>query len=500
MISTHPTPIPCVLYARKSSEQEDRQILSIDSQIRELHEYAARTSLVVAEVLVEAASAKSPGRPIFNELVARIGRGRVKTILAWHPDRLSRNALDAARLIDLMDRELLHEIHTPSQVFRATPSDKFFLTFHWGQAKLENDNKSVNVKRGLTEKARRGARPSPAPVGYLNDPLKPKGQKVIFLDPERGPFVRRMFEAVLQGVPPREVLRRMNEDWGFRTRAGRPLSRSAFYRLLTRPFYAGKFEYPQGSGTWHEGSHPAIISVAEFERVQLLLRQQGRPRSQEVLRFRYTGLFTCGECGAAITAEEKHKLLRDGTRRRYVYYHCTKRVNPACTQRSIEEQALDQEIVSILAGLSTTEAFADWGRECVKLLAAQERIGTKESIIQLRRTIRSAENRLDGLVDMRAAGEISSERFTQKRDKVEGELASLRQHLVRAEAEPPIWSDWDGQVRDLAKDATARFESGSPEVKAEIIRRLSGNRVLHEKQLGMAVDPVFRAADATVGV
>ncbi|MDP2314889.1 MAG: recombinase family protein [Pseudomonadota bacterium] len=482
----------CVLYVRKSSEQEDRQVLSLDSQVREMREYATRAGLIIAETLVEAASAKRPGRPVFEQLVGKISRGSVRAVLAWHPDRLSRNALDAARLVDLMDQGKLAEIHTPSQVFRATPTDKFFLTFHWGQAKLENDNKSVNVKRGLNEKARRGARPSPAPTGYLNDPLKPKGQKAVLLDPDRAPLVRRMFDLVLAGTPPAEVRRRANDEWGFRTRHGRPLSRSCFYLMLSRPFYAGEFEYPEGSGIWHKGSHPPILTLGEFDRIKKLLATEGRPRSGKRHEFAYAGLLSCGSCGAAVTAEEKHKRLRTGDIRRYVYYHCTKRKDPECTERGVEEAALEGEMQRVMKGLTVHADFAAWALACLEDLAAQE--GSSDRIAQesLRRTIAAGEKRLDGLLDMRAAGEITPDLFARKSSTVERELARLREQHAKNEANPVSWLALAKGKLALAQDAVARFQTATPKAKAEMLRNLGSNRQLLAKRLEITLDPVVR--------
>ena len=80
------------LYARKSTDVEDKQVLSIEAQITELRAYAKQENLDVVEELIEKQSAKIPGRPIFEKMLERIERGEVNGILAWHPDRLARNS------------------------------------------------------------------------------------------------------------------------------------------------------------------------------------------------------------------------------------------------------------------------------------------------------------------------------------------------------------------------------------------------------------------------
>ena len=197
-----PTTIPqevkvkYVLYARKSSESEERQILSVDSQIKEMLQLAERDGLLIVDIRRESHSAKDSGqRPVFNEIVKDIRSGRYTGILTWAPDRLSRNAGDLGSLVDLMDQKLLFEIKTYGQHFTNSPNEKFLLMILCSQAKLENDNKSVNVKRGLRMRCEMGLWPAPAMTGYLNEKrIDRKGY--VMIDPDRAPIVKQMFEKV----------------------------------------------------------------------------------------------------------------------------------------------------------------------------------------------------------------------------------------------------------------------------------------------------------------
>ncbi|HAO64524.1 TPA: hypothetical protein DCQ44_00915, partial [Candidatus Taylorbacteria bacterium] len=117
-----------VLYARKSTESEEKQVLSIDSQVKEMLALAERDSLEIVEIRREAHSAKDSGqRPVFKELLEDIRRGRFNGILTWAPDRLSRNAGDLGSVVDLMDQKLLLEIRTYGQHFKNSPNEKFLL-------------------------------------------------------------------------------------------------------------------------------------------------------------------------------------------------------------------------------------------------------------------------------------------------------------------------------------------------------------------------------------
>jgi len=143
-------PLYYCLYARKSSESDEKQSMSIDSQIKEMTQIAKRENMNIVEVKQESHSAKDSGkRPVFNQMIEDIRQDKFNAILTWAPDRLSRNAGDLGSIVDLLDQQKLCEIKTYGQKFTNSPNEKFLLMILGSQAKLENDNKGINVKRGL---------------------------------------------------------------------------------------------------------------------------------------------------------------------------------------------------------------------------------------------------------------------------------------------------------------------------------------------------------------
>lgn len=335
------------LYARKSTESEERQILSIDSQIKEMLQLAEREKLDIVEIKRESHSAKTTGqRPIFNELLEDIKQGKFNGILTWAPDRISRNAGDLGAIVDLMDEKLLLKIRTYSQSFSDNPNEKFLLMILGSQAKLENDNRGINVKRGLRTRVEMGLWPGMAPMGYLNQKNIDKKCQVV-IDTDRAPIIKQIFEKVAyERYSGRKIFHWLKFDLNFKTRGNKTLTLSGIYRILNSPFYYGMFEYPRNSGNWYQGKHKPIIIQELFEKTQEQLQRAEKERNNR--EFAFTKLLTCVYCGSGVTGQEKYKTLKDGTTAKYIYYGCTRGKDKHCKNTYIREEELTLELLKII--------------------------------------------------------------------------------------------------------------------------------------------------------
>jgi hypothetical protein len=192
----------------------------------------------------------------------------------------------------MMDQGFIREIRTNGSRFTNSPSDKFMLMMLCSQAKLENDNKSINIKRGLKAKVEMDYRPNMSPLGYLHDKYSDKGTRRIHIDKVRAPIIRQAFEKVGDHAwTGRQIKRWFDENGRLTSRSGKNIALSSVYAILNNPFYTGRYEFPTKSGKWYRGRHDAIISEELFSRVKenLSLIPKGKNGSKE---FSFTRLFT----------------------------------------------------------------------------------------------------------------------------------------------------------------------------------------------------------------
>jgi site-specific DNA recombinase len=368
-------PLKYCLYARKSTESEERQVLSIDSQIKEMLDLAVRENMNVIEIKRESHSAKETGqRAVFNELIEDIRQNKFNCILTWAPDRISRNAGDLGKVVDLMDQGLLKEIRTHGQRFSNNPNEKFLLMILGSQAKLENDNRSINVKRGLKTRCEMGLWVGPAPLGYLNQNRMDRKCQVI-VDPLRAPAIKQIFEKVAhEKYSGRKLYHWLKHDLNFYTRGNKPITLSGIYRVLDNPFYYGVFERPKGSGNWYQGKHKPLITQELFEKAKAQLKRDNIQRESK--EFAFTKLITCGCCGSGISAEDKYKKLKDGTTAHYIYYGCSRARDRFCKNKYIREEDLIFELLKIMDKVDINELGMR-----VKLKAEVNRFNKFQSMI-----------------------------------------------------------------------------------------------------------------------
>ncbi len=412
-----------ILYVRKSSESEDRQVMSLDAQETEMMRIAKRDKLEIVEIIRESHSAKVTGqRPEFNRMIKGIQLGTYNAILTWAPDRISRNAGDLGMVIDLMDAGKLACVQTYSQMFINDPNSKFMFMMLGSQAKLENDQKSINVKRGNREKLKRGDWINGAPFGYLND----KATKKIILDPVRAPYVAKMFELYASGLHSYKQISSLLYEQGLRTKSNKRVYGGSIQRIVNRTFYYGVMET---GGKYYTGNHQPIISKTLFDRCQELAGIKTRPRAK-TKGFTLSGFIKCHSCGCAVTAEIKKD--------KYVYYHCTNGKG-GCIQKSFNasEQKLHDHIAKDMEKLRISEKMINIVYKAK--LEEMEQDGTyhNHALDTARKALESLTMRKSRLVDTFTTGDIDEALYREKLQIIENDSVNLKKQITDLEHSNP---------------------------------------------------------------
>jgi site-specific DNA recombinase len=478
-------PSTAVLYARKSTESEDRQILSIDSQISELKTLAQRRGIAVTEVLTESMSAKAPGRPVFGDLMRRVTRGEIGTILCWKLDRLARNHLDHGRVLQaLAERKVW--IVTHDRDYTEDGNDRFLGNFEFGMATKYIDDLRANVRRGNRARRERGWPNFRPPVGYMED----RATKTVVADPERFPLVRRMWDLLLaQTHRPSQILRMANEEWGFRTRkfprrGGVPMQLQHLYFVYSNPFYMGLIRLE--SGETHRGAFPAMVTPEEFDRAQLILGRPGRTRPSRH-EFTYAGLLRCLRCGGVLTPEEHIKP----SGKRYVYYRCRSRLNRhACTLPSLPEEVFEQAAAANLGRLKIPHESLDWMLENARRSYEGDAARRRAARDSLQNALNAAARESEVLLTLRLRGQVDDATFEARRVEIADRTARLQLQLERPEARPDDLIDRVERVLTFAANAAAAFSVSDGVRRRGIVQAVSSNwNVEGKKCLYVAKEP-----------
>jgi DNA invertase Pin-like site-specific DNA recombinase len=455
------------LYARKSTEDEERQVMSIEAQLVELEEYAKREKLEITERFIESKSAKKPGREIFNKMIAKINESNEAVgLLAWHPDRLARNSVDGGQIIYLIDTEKLSSLRFPTFWFEPTPQGLFMLQVAFGQSKYYSDNLSENVKRGIRQKLRRGEWTGFAPIGYVNNAKT----RNIEPDPTKARVIAKSFEEFAQGRHTLESLGERLKFLGVASKTGKRLCKGIVKHMLSNPIYTGLIVH---NGETYEGKFQPIISLTTFETVQKILKDRAKPRkSKKSHNFPFVGLLRCGECGAAITAQYAHGC--GGT---YRYYRCTKRLGP-CSQRYLREDLMAHQLKDLLSKVALCQNWTEKMRAQVDIWEKEQSESSKSFAQNLELKIKETDEKLDKLVNAFLDGTIEKETYLTKKDeliKTKTELLGKKRDFGRK------GDNWNEPLREWLNLACSAEKLASSEDFYEIkamIEKIGTNRRL----------------------
>lgn len=447
------------LYARKSTDVEDKQVLSIEAQLSELRALARKEKLEIVAEFVEKKSAKLPGRLVFNEMMARIQSGEAQGIVCWKIDRLARNPVDGGQVQWLLQNNTIQHIQTHDRAYY--PADNvLMMSVEFGMANQYIRDLSVNTKRGLREKARQGIYPSSAPLGYLNNPRT----KTIVVDRKKSPIIRKAFEMYAENKYRLEDIATFLHQNGISTRAtrrwssdgGKAHSKDQMTWMLSNPFYYGHFKY---SGEMYEGKHTPLIDKKLFDRVQEVLKLRGKKKALKNTPQAFCGLLSCATCDCSITAEKQ---------KGHVYYRCTRKKG-VCTEPYIREEVLDSQLSELLTQFVLPQ---DWVDGLNRMADADEKDATKiaaASVQDMRAKIGSLEAKIARLTDLFIEQDIDHGEYLERKRELMSEKRSLQEKSLLLERDAAVWlepmREWINQAQVLGEIANSK---DSPSKKSSL--------------------------------
>lgn len=421
-----------IAYCRKSTDEKDRQILSIEAQIAELTEFAKRDGLEILEFIEEAKTTKSPGREQFEKVLKLIEEGQAQGILSWHPDRLARNSIDGGKIIYLLDTGKLLDLKFPQFWFDNTPQGKFMLNIAFGQSKYYIDNLSENVKRGLRQKLRNGVYPGKAFWGYVNN----KELGTIEIDPVESKIIKKAFEVFAEGGKTFMDISRFLYKHGLIQKNGKLLKIDRIKEILSNKFYIGIILYV---GEYYDGKHKLFISKELFDRVQKQFKFTERSKPNNKHNLPFLGLMRCGECGASITGEKKFKFYKS-TRGKveYIYYRCTKKLKP-CSQRFIQEPELERQLRKVIDDVALPEKWAkDWYKwlERDEILEKQVK---EENLQKLDQELKTLDQKLNLLLDSYLDSVIDADTYKNKKNEIFDLKVKINEEITKIQDSGSSW-------------------------------------------------------------
>lgn len=495
-------------YLRKSSESEDKQMLSIDSQEDEGKRIATFYKLPqFVRIFRESKSAKKEFlRPEFSKMISMVKRGEIDSIVCWKLDRLARNMTEGGIIIDLISSGVIKAIITHDKVYYPT-DNVLLMAVEFGQGKQFVKDLSVNVKRGLQKKASMGIPSGVASLGFLNDKTEEKGNRNWKVDSPKLKTIKILFEMFLTGTYSAGKLHRYAVEVLKLTTVKRKRIGGAFitlsriYEILKDPIYAGFF-FQSDERYVLDKTLPRLITEDQHNKVKALLAKKNIPKAQrneatfagflrsekgefigqdvkfQVIcdckkKFSYLNKTHCPKCEKEIEQLEHPKYLT------FTYYYNVTRKKRQEGYKSIPEQKITENLLDFVDNnLSFSKEFADWSKKHITELKDKE---INDSIFekQIEATNKSEyESKKARLRQMLRDEQITGEEYKSDLKDLNGKYSN-----VGGENKTIDWYSKMNEVVDITLCIKDVFENGGMQAKRNMLSRISSNLVWDEENL-----------------
>ena len=335
----------CVAYMRVSTEKQAEEGNGLDSQRRDIENYCKKNELIVSDWYIDDGyTGANMDRPELQRLVNDCSRKRVKCVVAFKLDRLSRSMIDGLYLIERVfqpNNIIFKCVH--DSVSYDSPMEQAYTQMMAVFAQLDKNTMLLRMRGGMLERVKQGYWMGGGNTPYCYTYDKEKGYLVPI--PERKEQANKALDLFISG----------NSDVSIQKILGYP-SEHTTKMVLTSVVNIGMIPY---KGNVYQGLHEPIFDKDKFELAQELRKSRRTSKTSSCNQTNLlTGLCYCGICGCAMRYQKwthgKHKIYccsRDKNLN-YLPNH-----NPNCNN-SLEwageiEKQVEEQILKISLNLSS---------------------------------------------------------------------------------------------------------------------------------------------------
>lgn len=475
-----------IIYARVSTKEQAEEGYSLASQLRLLREYAEKNPLgeIVKEFIVPESASGRQERTTFKEMMSYCKQYGISHILCEKVDRITRNLQDAVLIDTWLQGNPERRVHFVKQNLVIHQNSKSYEKFQWDiyvvLSRQYSNNLSEETKKGLIEKAEEGWYPGPVKRGYIS--VGERGQKLWEIDRSESSeawFIAKAFDLYASGDHTTYSIRDQLFSQGWMTSSGKKIGKSSIHRLLQDPFYCGKFVW---NGQEYEGKHEPLITEELYDLVQKRLKRELKSGRYRKHCFIYTGLFRCGSCDSAITAE-----IQKG----HIYYRCT-HYKPCTERKFVREEIITRQILKAFNALTIQQPpLLEWFRFVLKDAHEAEKTYHAKVMSELNDKLERIKSRIDVLYDDKADQHINKELFAQKLKQYERQQTEVVKKIARHKESAIRYAKTASDILEVSQKARALFEKLDVQDKRMLFRFIVSDARLDKGELNFSYQKPF---------
>lgn len=437
-------PFRYILYVRKSTDEKDKQLRSLGDQIIECRKFSESLGLKIVRIMKESESAKEPDiRPRFREMLELIKNDKADGIIAWHPDRLSRNMKEGGEIIDLIDKSIIRDLKFPSFTFENTTSGKMSLGITFVLSKQYSDQLSDAVRRGNRNSIQEGKWLTTAKHGYVKD----KNQ---ILRPDVGgsrnnfQLIKDAFKMKRQGKTLQEIAEYLNKN-GYSRQQRKNRKKFEVFKmtvkdlseLLRDPIYVGVMMYGEELVDLTEVyNFIPMLEVEEFctmnriDKISKAFKATEKGISKGIKKaVLMNNIVICAYCDSKMNPAITPKAMKSGEKKQYYNFRCN---TPGCKNqnKSIRAKIILDFAVRLLREqpFSSSDAYKGYVKEMQALWKKRLEQQVKQ-VGHLGAVVREAKRKRDETLEL-LRGEIDMEIQVVLKQEIKALTKDLKQYTA----------------------------------------------------------------------